>query len=221
MVGQVATNKVSRVLDPPYIREDGSKEKNPMWTQNFLLLSLPNIFVIALVALSIYMNDWTDYRMYLGILFILFLDVYVIWSYIKVRVLLPKEFNASIEKYGRAELMSQIADPETKAFFVGAEVYDCLTIVTRDYLIDANELILPLKEVRSISFVRHYYTEEQLRKADREPNQRLVMSHVYYAYITSSDGKETRKLIALLDEDMPELIETLRTNAPHASFACS
>ena len=218
MIGQVATNKVSRVLDPPYIREDGSKEKNP-WTRFFILLSFLNIPMILSIVAVFISKEFVSVHVITAIIFFILLDVYVFYKYIQVRVLLPKEFNATIEKYGRAELMSQIAETETKAFFVAPEVYDCLTIVTRDYLINANEMILSLKDVKDISFIRRYYTEEQLRKNDREPNQRLVMSHVYYANITFSDGKKVRKLVAVLDEDMEELIRTLRANAPHATFS--
>lgn len=220
MIGQVATNKVSRVLDPPYIKEDGSKEKNPMWTKIVLMLLIPNVLLILMVVMKILAKEQSAPSMYIAILFLIAMDVYVAYTYIKVRIFLPKEFNAAIEKFGRAELMSQIADPETKAFFLAPELYDSLTIVTRDYLINANELILPLKDVRAITFSRRHFTEEQLRRIDREPYQRLIMSNVYYANIVSSDGKNNRKLVSVLDEDMPEFLKTLKEVAPHAGFTC-
>lgn len=221
MVGRITPDKISQILRAPFIDENGKKEKMSLtWRYSFLAVGGMTLLTVLLMVLSIIdkSNDWASG---IGLLILLVpMNLFLILKYRRIRVISPQIFNKAIEKYGRENLISQLADSDTEAFFVSEDYYENLMIITSDFIISANDFILAFDDIKMISFYPHHLSEDRINKATKDIYRQVALKNIYQAIITMKNGSHKTEYISIKRSDIKTFINSLRRHSPEATFRC-
>ena len=152
MISVIRPDMAAKVIEPPKAETQDDKDLGAKWVKFFI------IFGGMLAASAAFFAS----AMLMASAFAMLL--YVTAKYINVRVLLPKKFNKAVDKYGRDNLIAQLSETSTLGFFIVEDFYDNLLILTKDYVLSANEFVIALSEIREMVVSKVDIYEEGVKK---------------------------------------------------------
>ena len=214
MIAGIRADKASEILRFSTDESPDGKALSRQWIKFFIIFGGFTVATAVLLAYRLVSGTRQPYMAALLVVFALAFDVYVISRYIKVRVILPNRFKASIAKYGMAELTAQLTDSAALGFFIDEDNYENLAILTLDYFIGSSEFIYALKDIKAIKISKRDINEEGVRKLKSEHNKN-VLRCAYAAEITLVDGGKRTDLFAMTTPDLNAFFGYLHQRAPH------
>ncbi|MBO4449922.1 MAG: hypothetical protein J5777_05010 [Clostridiales bacterium] len=214
MIAGIRPDMVTKVIDPPKVETIDDKELNASWVKFFLIFGGVLLASIILFIYKITVVKRNYYSTFVMVLFSLTMFIFVLAKFIKTRVILPKRFKSAIEKYGRENIIAQLGDSATFGFFVNEEWYNNLLILTKDYILGANEFVYALSDIREMIVSKSDINEERVKRMHDERTKN-VLRCVYTMDLTLSDGSKRKEMFAISTFDMNPFFGYLNQRAPH------
>ena len=209
MICNLRPDQAERVLCGQTYSTPDDKVMNRTWIRNFIVVGL--FLVASAVLVTLHPDDNKCWFILSGALAVV---VIVTSKFIKARVIGPKKFKASIERYGRENLMAQLTSGTSQGFFFdpAGENTENIAVVTRDYLVVARENIYEIAGLKSIFFVKRGYSESSLARFNDEYT-REVLRNIYMMDITLANGRHRKEFVAVPPQHIHEFIAALNMRA--------
>ena len=213
MISVIKPEMASKLLEPPKSETEDDKELNQNWVKIFVVGGV--LFVCSVVTcIEQAMTDGRFVAMTGAISVCIFVFLlYVLIKYITAKVLIPKRFKKAIDKYGRDNLIAQLSESSTFGFFINEDYYDNLLVLSRDYLLGANEFVYALSEIGEMIVSKVDLSEERINKMHDERGKN-VLRCVYAMDLTMTNGSRHRQLFAISSYDINEFFGYLQQRAP-------
>ena len=218
MIAGIRPDKVSEILHQSKDESPDGKALSRQWIKFFIIFGGFTVATVALLVYRLVSSTKPATMACMLVLFALVFDVYVVSRFIKVRVILPNRFKASIAKYGMEELTAQLTDSAALGFFVDEDNYENLAILTLDYFISSSEFIYALRDIKAIKISKRDINEEGVKKLNSEHNKN-VLRCAYAAEITLTNGKKRTDLFAMTTPDLNAFFGYLQQRAPHLAVS--
>ncbi|MBO4426121.1 MAG: hypothetical protein J5776_03860 [Clostridiales bacterium] len=214
MIGKLRPDQAERVLCEQTYDTPDDKVMNKIWIKNFVLTGVFLILAVVVVAMRPE-NNISWFCMCCMLAF----TIMVISKFVKARVVMPKRFKASIKRYGRENLLSQMVQEDTDAFFFdpAGENTENITVLTRDYFIIAREDVIAIDEIRSIFFSKRGYNDRSVEKFEDEYT-REVLRNIYMMDMTYMNGKHRKAFVAVPGEHIDAFIAGLNNRTGDDRF---
>ena len=195
-------------------KSDDEKSLRNTWIRIFVIIGVFTAIAVTLFVVSLTGGKRTLMaRGTLALVFALVMDVYVICKYIKVKIISPGRFKKTLAKYGREQLKVQIEDPEAVGFFVDENEYENVILLTKDYMIQAQEFVYALKDLKSVTVSKTDIPEERVKKMKSE-HLRNVLRRTYSMEITLMDGSRRKEIFAINSTEMQAFFGYIHQRAP-------
>ena len=213
MISVIKPEMAAKLLEPPKADDEDGKELNQSWIKFFVIFG-----VVLLLSVVMFIEQLLTDRRFLatsGALcaFAFVMLLYVTVKFISVKVMLPKKFNKAIGKYGRDNLIAQLSESSTFGFFINEDYYDNLLVLTRDYLLGANEFVIALSEISEMIVSKVDLSEERIKRMHDERGKN-VLRCVFAMDLTMTDGTRRRQLFAISSYDLNDFFGYLNQRAP-------
>ena len=213
MISVIKPEMAAKLLEPPKADDEDGKELNQSWIKFFVIFGV--FFLLSVVML---IEEVINGGRFLAVsttmaAFAFVMLLYVTVKFISVKVVLPKKFNKAIEKYGRGNLIAQLSESSTFGFFINEDYYDNLLVLTRDYLLGANEFVFALSEVSEMIVSKVDFPEERIKKMHDERGKN-VLRCVFAMDLTMTNGSRRRQLFAISSYDLNDFFGYLNQRAP-------
>ena len=217
MIGGIRADKIDVILSPPKAVTDDDKWFEKQWIIFFIIFGGFTLAAIGLLVYRLMFSTKSPAMSVFLVLMALVMDAYVVFKYVRAKVIIPKRYKAAIAKYGMEELKSQLADSAAFGFFVDEDEYENLAILTMDYFMGASEFIYALKDIKSITVSKRDINEEGIRKLKSE-HTKNVLRCVYSAEFTLTDGSKKKQLFAMTTPDLNAFFGYVQQRAPHLNI---
>lgn len=219
MIRTVRPDQAARILkEQTYDTPDDAVVKR-MWIKNLAIFGVVTLGALALFLYRYFTVREQAWRSAYILLGVVALDIIVGSKFVKSRIIGPRKFKAAIERFGKAELLSQITADDTEAFFFDetGENTDNIAVLTRDYFIVSRENVFAISEIRS-AFFQHRYTRESSLSEFNDEYNRMVLSNVYTIDMTLPSGVHRKEFVAVPKEDIGYFIRALNKRAGEDKF---
>ena len=171
MISVIRPDMAAKVIEPPKAETQDDKDLGAKWVKFFIIFG-----GMLAASAAFFAHQVITGGRFLGTSAMLMASafamlLYVTAKYISVKVLLPKKFNKAVDKYGRDNLIAQLSETSTLGFFIVEDFYDNLLILTKDYVLSANEFVIALSEIREMVVSKVDIYEEGVKKMHDERGQ--------------------------------------------------
>ena len=217
MISVIRPDMAAKVIEPPKAETQDDKDLGAKWVKFFIIFG-----GMLAASAAFFAHQVITGGRFLGTSAMLMASafamlLYVTAKYINVRVMLPKKFNKAVDKYGRDNLIAQLSETSTLGFFIVEDFYDNLLILTKDYVLSANEFVIALSEIREMVVSKVDIYEEGVKKMHDE-RRKNILRCVYAMELTMADGSRRRQLFAISSYDLNPFFGYVNQRAPHIKF---
>lgn len=216
MIAGIRPEKADYILSRPGDTPKSADERSigRLWIKNFVIISVLTLFMAALFVISI-LDGRRSFmvRGAIGVAFVLAIDIFVISRYIRVKFVSPGRYKKTVAKFGREVLKAQITDPSAIGFFIDEDEYENIILLTADYLIQAQEFVYALKDLKSVTVSKTDIPEERVKKLQNE-HLRNVLRRTYSMEITLMDGSRRKEIFAINSTEMQAFFGYIQQRAP-------
>ena len=216
MIAYINPEKADYILTRPSDMPKSADEKSltATWIKIFVIIGIFTALGVTLFVVSLMGGKRTLLaRAVMALAFALVMDVYVICRFIKVKVVSPGRFKKTLAKFGKEQLKAQIEDPAAVGFFVDENEYENVILLTADYMIQAQEFVYALKDLKAVTLSKTDVSEERVKKMKSE-HLRNVLRRTYTMDITLTDGSRRKEVIAINSTDMQAFFGYIHQRAP-------
>ena len=217
MISSVYPDKFERILKADMTEQDKDDLKK-LWKNNLIGLSV--FTVLGIAGLVAFIVDRSIVSGLFIFILALGLDLFSFYKFYKSSISARREYNATVERFGRSRLISELSSVETHAFYVVEDDVDAVTVITPNFLISARTFIIPFSSIKSMMMYEKRYTDEQIEKLNTDEIGREYMRNLYSVIITYKEGDTKKTLISVKRQDMGQFLNLLRIKAPWAEFGC-
>ena len=215
MIGSLSQEKAQKVISTKREKSSDYMELTRKWRDGFIVLAVMTAGMIWLLIDAAINKTEHLYPIIIVTFVILLLDAAEIYNFLRSRVIIPGKYGASVDKYGKDELISQITSKDTLVFTAVDGITDNAVIITKDYLISTGEFICALDDIEYLTIRRRYVNPKEYRGYHISEYTRTIMRNMYSVRLVLKDGKTRNEYMAFEKGDVRVFLKTLKKRAPH------
>lgn len=217
MVDTVRPDKAAQILEKDKRESPDNRVLDRIWLRYFIIFGIMTAGSIALLIYDIIAERDSLRQMAFCVAAFLVFDGIGFYKYYRARILGPRRYLSEIERFGKANVLAQLMDESTRAFFFEEDDYRNIMILTSDYLISANDFIFALDEIESITFRECVRSDREISQFTEEYTRQLLRN-IYSAKITHKKGTFRKEYIAVKRSDFGLFLKELKYKAPKAKI---